>query len=860
MNKGTKLSIRLKITVLLALLSTLFISILYFSIEKIITTDIAEIERQKAEMIAKTIEPTLAMNHFMQLEEDNREFAQKVMQNEDIVGIGIYFGNQPFYLHRPMLDEGQLFKIVYPIRDVMLHETIGNIELHYTKKHYNKTVETLYRRFAVVTLTVIALLLIVYSTIRYLFRPLDQITESIAAYRIGDSIDFTGVRRDKETNGVITILSDLIERVNRHNQVMEEKQAELREAREIADAASESKSMFLANMSHEIRTPMNGILGFSKLLEQTGLNTKQQRYNDIINASANALLGIINDILDFSKLESGKFELDYSRWNPFIEFEKVTALFTARMDEKRITFIRHIDPDVPECIEADLLRLQQVITNLLGNAIKFTPEEGTITFYVKRVKGINGSVVLRIGVRDSGIGIEKSKQAHIFDAFSQADSSTTRQFGGTGLGLSISSHLVSLMGGKIELVSEIGEGSEFYFDISVNRFESEHSLSVVFKKLQIVVFDDENNGGIGQATILPYLTKLRIPYRLKNLGEIFSTPGNGDIYILFCNANQMMVEYLLTEKATTIVICKEDHGWLMQHNPRLLWISDIDHNLSGLYNALLKAAMNEQDIHRPAVGAAGGMQVSGKVLVAEDNEVNQILIEEILSQRGLEYVIVPNGQEALEQLENERFDIIFMDINMPVMGGIEAVQRIKARGVTTPVIALTANAMEGDRERYLEDGFDNYLTKPIVLEQFDSLIRGYLMDAVADNAAQEAVDVSKEEVSLVDMERIRRELKFSDQLIMKLMKAYLDSCDAPLDKLKEAVEHEDIDQIMMNAHSIKGAASNLCLHSVVELARIMEENSRMKHRIDYSALTAQLTVLNDEVKAQIREIIKKQDF
>lgn len=850
-----RLSIRLKITLVLALLGILFISILYVSVKKIITTDISEIERQKAEMIAKTIEPILAMNHFMQLDDDNKEFAQKVLNNEDVIGVCIYFGDKPFFMRMPSKGDEQFFKIVYPIRDVILHEKVGKIELYYTKKHYNKTVEILYQRFAVVVVMIVIAVFFVYFAIRYLFRPLEQITETIAAYHIGDSIDFTRIKREKETNGVMSIIADLVDRVNHHNQMMEEKQEELHEARKIADAANASKSMFLANMSHEIRTPMNGILGFSKLLEHSGLNTKQQRYADIINSSANALLGIINDILDFSKLESGKFELDYSKWNPFIEFEKVTALFTAKMDEKKITFERLIDPDVPECIEADLLRLQQVITNLLGNAIKFTPENGKITFYVKRVNVHNGLSVLRIGVKDSGIGIEKSKQAHIFEAFSQADTSTTRKFGGTGLGLSISSHLVSLMGGKIELESETGEGSEFYFDISVHHFESESSLSSLFKEVNIVVFNDDKGVGIGQASILQYLDKLRIPYQTKSLSQVSDGIGGSDIHILFCNADEQTIEYLLKEGLTTIVICKEDHGWSMQ-SPYLLWISDIDHNLSGLYNALLKAAMKHLDMHIEKSAVVSHMDVTGKVLVAEDNEVNQILIEEILSQWALEYVIVSNGQEVLDKLENETFDIILMDINMPVMGGVEAVAKIKASGITTPVIALTANAMEGDRERFLNDGFDNYLTKPIVMEKFETLMRAYLEHAVQHDSKKGTEPMPVETDRLVDVDRIRRELKFSDKLISKLLKVYLDSCDAPLLKLKEAVELEDMEQIEMNAHNIKGAASSLCLLPVADVAKRMEENSRMHQSIDYHSLAVQLIALNEQVKTQIQEILK----
>ena len=246
-----------------------------------------------------------------------------------------------------------------------------------------------------------------------------------------------------------------------------EQQKKLEQALIIAENAARVKGEFLANMSHEIRTPMNGILGFLQLLERTNLDEKQKKFVDVMHTSAKTLLGIINDILDVSKFESGKFELDITDVNPFIEFEKATMIFMTKIKEKQIVFDMEIDENISQCVKFDLLRMQQIISNLIGNAIKFTPENGKILFYAKALDKTRNSIQLRVGVKDSGIGIPKKSQQRIFEAFTQSAASTTRKYGGTGLGLTISSRLVSLMGGQLQVYSEENEGSDFFFDVFV---------------------------------------------------------------------------------------------------------------------------------------------------------------------------------------------------------------------------------------------------------------------------------------------------------------------------------------------------------------------------------------------------------
>lgn len=497
---------------------------------------------------------------------------------------------------------------------------------------------------------------------------------------------------------------------------------ELQRAKEEAKAAAQMKGDFLANMSHEIRTPMNGIFGFVSLLSQTSLDEKQKKYLDIIEGSTQTLLGIVNDILDFSKIESGKLELDCTDIKPLREFEKIAHLFSAKMEEKKIALRIEIDPRLSECMQIDLLRIQQVISNLLSNAIKFTPENGEILFYAKGLESKGEKSRIRIGVKDNGIGIDPSHQRKIFEAFSQADNSTTRKFGGTGLGLSISSRLVSLMGGELKVNSTPGEGSDFYFEIEVQTCSVE-------------------DRGMNQKNYPP-------------------------------------------EEQTRICF-------------------------------------------------------TGSVLVAEDNPVNRILIDELLQRYGLSPDIAKNGQEALERMESTPYDIVFMDVNMPVMSGIEAVARIKETGNEVPVIALTANAMAGDHERFLALGFDNYLSKPLSAGGLKKILETYL----------------SEEEGILDMERLRQELPLSETIIHKLLEAFLGNIDASLSELKGGVEADNRQKIYQAAHYIKGGTGNLRLKRLEKLAAEMETLSRQNADADYAAFYVRLEKKMEMLKREIREVL-----
>ncbi len=510
---------------------------------------------------------------------------------------------------------------------------------------------------------------------------------------------------------------------------------ELQRAKEEAKVAAQMKGEFLANMSHEIRTPMNGIFGFVSLLSQTDLDEKQKRYVDVIEGSTQTLLGIVNDILDFSKIESGKLELDFSEVDPFTEFDRTIQLFSAKAEEKKIALRMRIDPLLSECIVIDLLRMQQIVSNLLSNAVKFTPENGEILLYVTLLKRRGEKNRIRIGIRDNGIGIAAAQQRKIFEAFSQADSTTTRKFGGTGLGLSISAHLVSLMGGELQVSSRLGEGSDFYFEIDIRTCRS----------------------------------------------------GEGE----------------------------------MPH----------------------KSHADEG-----ALEAESNMRLIGKVLIAEDNRVNQMLIEELLQRHGLHPDIVVNGREAMEQITKTPYDLVFMDVNMPLMGGIEALEQIKAKWIHIPVIALTANAMAGDYERFLSLGFDGYLSKPVDVEKLETILTSYL------STEERSIPIQQERV--LDMERFRKEVPLSEAVLRKLLEAFLDNMDASLAELKNGVDAKDSEKIYQAAHYIRGGAGNLRITTLEELAVRIEKAAQENALTDYTELYGRLAATMEILKREIGDALR----
>lgn len=511
-------------------------------------------------------------------------------------------------------------------------------------------------------------------------------------------------------------------------------------AKESAESANRAKSEFLANMSHEIRTPLNSVIGFSDLLKKTHLDDTQKMYNNAVFQSANSLLDIITEILDFSKIEAGKLEIDISKTDLQELAFSITNMVSFQAHEKNLEILLNLSNDIPRIIWADSLRLRQILINLMSNAVKFT-KKGEIELKITPIKILpDNKIMLRFSVRDTGIGILPENQKKIFEAFTQEDASTTRKYGGTGLGLAISKRLLELMGSELQLVSELNVGSTFFFDIVLKAQQEKVDNLIDISKIKLALIVDDNANNRILVTDMLALKKVKsVAVESGRLAiELLEQSNDFDLVLMDFNMSDMDGIETIREIRNRLKLGPEKLPIILLHSSAEdEYIIEASRELGlvgrlvkpihmqNLYDCIAKSGHHSNlDNNIPTNGYVNNKHV--KVLLADDNEFNILLAKQMISNilPNAEIFEAVNGIKAIELFEANQPDLVFMDIQMPELNGHEASQKIRSltKGKHIPIIALTAGTQEDEREKCIQAGMDDFITKPFVVETLENVI------------------------------------------------------------------------------------------------------------------------------------------
>ena len=666
-------------------------------------------------------------------------------------------------------------------------------------------------------------------------------------------------------------ISALQQEINRHTQLEDE----LTKAKQAAESAVMAKGEFLATMSHEIRTPLNGIVPMLDLLSHSRLAPDQQELLRTATASAQQLLRIVDDILDYSKLEADRLDLETTGFNLRELMQSVLTLMERTAEAKGLRLVLNIDPSVRLPVRGDPVRLRQILSNLISNAVKFT-ERGSITLRVKRLRETAAQHQLRFEVRDTGIGISREAQARLFQAFTQADASTTRVYGGTGLGLVICQRIVTLMGGSIGVESESGQGSTFWFEIPLLKVQGDmpaREADLTGARVLLVTAD----GRLRQ----------RLAMMLPNWGMRLTTAENThDALERLRQANaqgepwtySVVLADLGTIRSTALSLARNLERTALYGKARLLYLRsdditsvDLPAGASvvprGAPDADLRAALSGANldsiasvVSRPASPTGNDMtqQAAPRILLVEDNPVNLMVAQRLLQVIGMECDTAGNGQVALEKLQASGYDLVLMDCQMPVLDGYAATRRWRehehasAVAQRLPIIAMTANAMAGDRQKCLDAGMDDYLAKPVTrgeLERCISRWRGVRMPVEPVPAAP-VVQAAAPPVLNASVLDDLREVLGSE--VDKIITLYLEDAPRLIAQLERAVVGNDPIALRVAAHTLKSSSANVGATTLSEAARDLEHGARDGTLAKPEALVARIVGEFAQVRAALQ--------
>lgn len=632
----------------------------------------------------------------------------------------------------------------------------------------------------------------------------------------------------------------------------------LEEARKEADAANAAKSDFLARMSHEIRTPMNAVIGLTHLALKTELSPKQTDYLRKISSSANSLLGIINDVLDYSKIEANRITIERTDFRLDDVLDNIINMLGLQAEQKGLEFYLMVDSGVPNLLIGDPMRLGQVVLNLVGNAIKFT-ESGQALLTIETEEEQEGQVALRFLVQDSGIGISQDKIDKLFQPFSQADDSTTREFGGTGLGLAICKRLVEMMGGTLEVASEPGTGSTFTFLIPFqlpSGIAKEAHFPDTIKDLRVLVVDDSS------------MSRIVLKKTLESFSLEVVTAGHAREALDLLRENDranpfdlVITDWRMPEISGTELIRMVKQKKALRNPPKTILITAYGHeeaqhkvseikadglilkpfSRSFLFDTIMEIFAPDDYLQQSSrqASAAPSQPLTtccGRLLLAEDNEINQQVAKEILEDAGFSVVIVNNGREAVEMVRRETFDAVLMDIQMPVMDGLEATRIIRSedRFKDLPIIAMTAHALIGDREKSLQSGLTEHVTKPIDPDQLIKVLVHLLPEEPKQQPSPGQTDAAEPTVPsipTINTEKGLARVRGNYTLYRKLLVGFVKKGRPDREQLDTHLSRGEWNEAATLAHSMKGAAGNLGAEVLFRLLSDMETAIKDKHRI-----------------------------